>query len=156
MQEPYLKITKVVVSMGIKEGAKDKAIIEKMKSQLAAITGQLPKVCRAKKSIAAFSLSKGSPIGLMVTLRGKRMIDFLKKVFTIVLPRTRDFKGAPLTGFDGRGNYNLGIREMFIFPEVDYSQFDKPRGLQITIVTNTKDNREAKHLLEKFGMPFQK
>jgi len=156
MSKSYLKITKVIVSMGIKEGAKDKGIVEKMKVPLAAITGQQPKVCRARKSIAAFSLGKGSPIGLMVTLRGRRMLDFLRKLFAIVLPRTRDFRGANPASFDGRGNYNLGIPEMSVFPEVDYSQLDKPRGLEITIVTNTKDDQKAKQLLEELGMPFAK
>jgi len=150
------KIKKVVVSMGIKEGAKDHSIIEKIKEQLKAITGQLPKVCKAKKSIAAFSLTKGSPIGLAVTLRGKRMYDFLEKLFNLVLPRVRDFHGVSLSGFDGRGNYNLGIPEIIVFPEIDFSKVDKMRGLQITIVTNTEDNNKAHRLLEELGMPFQK
>lgn len=156
MQKFNLKITKVVVSMGVKEGAKDKGIIDKMKVLMAAITGQQPKVCRARKSIAAFSLVKGSPIGLLVTLRGKRMNDFFKKIFTIVLPRARDFRGVSPAGFDGRGNYNLGISEMIVFPEVDYSQLDRPRGLQITIVTNAGNDMKAKHLLEELGIPFAK
>lgn len=156
MQERYLKITKVVVNIGIKEGAKDRGVVEKMMVQLAAITGQKPKICRAKKSIAEFNLSKGSPIGLMVTLRGKKMIDFLKKLFTIVLPRMRDFRGVSPKSFDGRGNYNLGISEITVFPEIDYSQLDRSRGLEITIVTNTGNDQKAKELLEKLGMPFSK
>lgn len=148
------KVSKVVVSMGIKEGAKDQGVIEKVKTQLMEITGQAPRVCRAKKSIASFNLGKGSPIGLAVTLRKKRMYDFLERLFWLVLPRMRDFHGVSLAGFDGRGNYNLGIPEIIVFPEIDYAKIDKIRGLQVTIVTNTKDNKKAKRLLEELGMPF--
>lgn len=150
------KIVKVVVGMGVKEGAKDKSVLEKMKNQLAAIAGQMPYVCRARKSIAAFNLVAGNLIGLAVTLRGKKMYDFLEKLFTIVLPRTRDFRGVSPKSFDSKGNYNSGLSEMTVFPEVDYSQLDKSRGLQVTIVTNTDDNKEAKRLLEELGLPFAK
>ena len=150
------RITKVVLNMGLKEGAKDKSVIEKVKPQLEAIAGQTPYLRRAKKSIAAFSLVKGSPIGLAVTLRGKKMDDFLEKLFTIVLPRLRDFRGVSLASFDGRGNYNLGISEIIVFPEIDYNKIDKVRSLQITLVTNTKDDKMAKSLLETLGMPFEK
>jgi len=150
------KVVKVVVSIGVKEGAKDKSVIDKVKSQIEVVTGQTPRICRAKKSIAAFSLGKGSPIGLAVTLRGKRMYDFLERLFTIVLPRTRDFQGVPLSGFDGRGNYNLGVSELIVFPEADFAKFDRTRGLQITIVTDTDDDKKAESLFRKLGMPFQK
>lgn len=150
------RLKKVVVSMGVKEGAKDKGIIEKAKGQLAAITGQAPKICRAKKSIAAFNLAVASPIGLAVTLRGEKMFNFLEKLVGIVLPRTRDFHGVPLTGFDKNNNYSLGIREMVIFPEVDYTQLDKNRGLEVTFVLESADQIQSRRLLEELGMPFVK
>ncbi len=150
------RMMKVVVSVGVKEGAKDKGIIEKVKNQIEAVTGQVARVCRAKKSVAAFSLGKGNPIGLMVTLRGKRMYDFVEKIFSVILPRTRDFQGVSQSGFDGKGNFNLGIPEMVVFPEVDFSKLDRSRGLQITIVTNAEDDEKAKKLLEKLGIPFRK
>jgi len=150
------KITKIVVNVGVKEGAKDKSAIEKVKPQLEAICGQMPYVRRAKKSIAAFGLVKGSPIGLAVTLRGEKMYDFLEKLVSVVLSRLRDFRGVSLGSFDGRGNYSLGIPEMVVFPEADYSKIDKSRGLEITIVTSAKDDKIAKRLLEVLGMPFAK
>lgn len=150
------QLVKIVVAMGIKEGAGDKSVIEKAKIHLASITGQSPKVCRAKKSIAAFNLTKGSPIGLMVTLRGKMMYDFSDKLFNIVLSRTRDFRGVPLSGFDKNGNYTLGIGEIIVFSEVDYAQLDKTRGLEVTFVIKTKNINSSKKLLEELGMPFQK
>lgn len=150
------RLIKVVVSMGVKEGAKDKGVIEKNKSQLEIIAGQSARICRAKKSIAEFSLVKGSPIGLSLTLRGKRMFDFLEKLFGIVLPRLRDFHGVSLKGFDGWGNYTLGIPEIIVFPEVDYGKVDKTKGLQVTLVTNAKDDKIARRLLEALGMPFEK
>jgi large subunit ribosomal protein L5 len=150
------RMIKVVVSMGLKEGVKDQGVIDKNKVHLEAITGLRPKICRAKKSIAAFSLGKGNPIGLAVTLRGKRMYDFLEKLFKVVLPRLRDFRGVPVSGFDGRGNYNLGTPEIIVFPEVDFTKIDKPRGLEINLVTNAKDDKSAQLLLESLGMPFAK
>jgi len=107
-------------------------------------------------AIAGFKIRKGDPIGLMVTLRGKRMYAFLEKLFKIVLPRLRDFKGMAVSGFDGRGNYNLGLSEQIVFPEIDYAKIDKIRGLQITIVTNAQDNQRAKRLLEELGVPFER
>lgn len=148
------KVEKVVINLGIGEGAGNKEVVEKAGQNLAIITGQKPKIARARVSIAGFKLRAGDPIGLVVTLRGERMYDFLEKLFKIVLPRLRDFQGLPIKGFDGRGNYNLGIAEYTVFPEIDYSKVDKVRGLQITIITNTDDNQKAKRLLELLGMPF--
>lgn len=150
------RVVKVVVSMGLKEGAKDSSVIEKNKQHLAVITGQNPRVCRAKKSVAEFSLVKGNPIGLMVTLRGKRMYDFLEKLFFIVLPRLRDFHGVSLSGFDGKGNYNLGIPEVITFHEVEYTKVEKMKGLGVTLVTSAKNDKIAKVLLESLGMAFAK
>lgn len=150
------RILKIVVNMGVKEAKDDKKVIEIVGTQLQEITGQKPKVCVAKKSIAGFKLGKGQPIGLCVTLRGKRAFSFLEKLFTIVLPRVRDFSGVGLSSFDGRGSYNLGISEQTVFTEIDFAKIDKPRGLQITIVTSAKNDDEARLLLEKLGMPFAK
>jgi len=150
------KVEKVVINLGIGEGADDKDVIDKASQDLSVITGQKPKVARARVSIAGFKLQEGAPIGLVTTLRGKRMYDFLEKLFKIVLPRLRDFRGLPTKSFDGQGNYNLGISEYTVFPEIDYSKVGKARGLEITIVTNTQDNQKAKKLLELLGMPFEK
>lgn len=150
------RILKVVVNMGVKEAKDDKKIIDIVGAQLQEITGQKPKVCRAKKSIAGFKLGKGQPIGLCVTLRGRRAFDFLEKLFAIVLPRVRDFSGVSPSAFDGRGSYNLGISEQIVFTEIDFTKIDKPRGLQVTIVTNAKNDDESRLLLEKLGMPFVK
>jgi len=149
-------LEKVVVNMGIGEGAQDKGLIEKATEDLRAITGQKPKVARARMAIAGFKIRKGDSIGLVVTLRGKRMYDFLEKLVKIVLPRVRDFHGVSVSSFDGQGNYNLGIAEQIVFPEIDYAKIDKVRGLQITMVTNTKNETQAKRLLEELGVPFQK
>lgn len=150
------KVIKVVVSMGLKEGAKDQGVIDKNKIHLETVVGQKVKICRAKKSIAAFSLGKGNPIGLAATLRGERMYDFLEKLFRIILPRLRDFHGVSVSGFDGRGNYSLGIPEIIVFPEVDFSKVDRARGVEITLVTNAKNDKIAQRLLEFLGMPFTK
>jgi large subunit ribosomal protein L5 len=148
------RIIKVVVNVGVKEGAKDEGLLTKQAVELANITGQKAKVCRAKKSIAGFKLGKGMPIGLKVTLRKKRMNDFLQKLFTIVLPRVRDFRGLSAKGFDGAGNYTLGIKEQTVFPETEYSKADKIMGLEVTIVTSTEDNGQAQELLMSIGAPF--
>lgn len=148
------RITKVVLNIGLKEAKDDKKVIELAGEQLSAISGQKPKVCRATKSIAGFKLGKGQPIGLSVTLRGERAFVFLEKLFTIVLPRVRDFGGVSPKSFDGNGNYSLGISEQIVFSEIEFSKIDKIRGLEITIVTNAKDDKKAKLLLEKLGMPF--
>jgi len=150
------RVEKVVVNIGLGEGAHDKNVIEAASRDLMAITGQKPTIRRARISIAGFKIRKGDPVGLKVTLRRKRMKDFLTKLFAIVLPRLRDFQGVPLKGFDGRGNYSLGIPEQIVFPEIDYSKIDKIRGLEITIVTNTRSDEKAKELLESMGMPFEK
>ena len=150
------RVEKVVVNMGIGEATEDKKIIEKASADLQAITGQKPKLAKARLSIAGFKLREGNVIGLVVNLRGERMYIFLEKLFKIVLPRLRDFKGVSLKGFDGQGNYNLGIREQIVFPEVDYAKIDKVRGLQITFVTNAGDDGKAKRLLVELGMPFEK
>ena len=150
------KVEKVVINMGIGESTEDKKIVEKAKEDMIAITGQIPKVAKARLSIAGFKLREGDPIGLVVNLRGKRMYNFLEKLFTIVFPRLRDFKGVPKKGFDGRGNYNLGLKEQIVFPEIDYAKIDKTRGLQITIVTDTNENKKAERLLTELGMPFEK
>lgn len=150
------RISKVVVNIGLKEAKDDKKILEPVGQQIAAITGQTPNVRRAKKSIAGFKLGKGVPIGLAVTLRGGKAFSFLEKLFNIVLPRVRDFSGIKETGFDGNGNFSFGVVEQIVFPEIDFSKIDKSRGLQITIVTNTRDDQRAKMLLTKLGMPFAK
>ena len=150
------RVEKVVINIGLGEGAHDKNVIEAASRDLTAITGQKPVVRRARIAISGFKIRKGDPIGLKVTLRGKRMKDFLTKLFTIVLPRLRDFQGVSLKSFDGRGNYSLGIPEQIVFPEIDYSKIDKIRGLEITIVTNTRSDEKAKELLESMGMPFEK
>ncbi len=150
------KVIKVVVNVGLKEAAHNKDLIDQVGQELALITGQKPIPTKAKKSIAGFKLIKGSVIGLKVTLRGKRMYDFLDKVFNLVLPQVRDFKGLNLKGFDGQGNYTIGIEEQLVFPEIDYSQIKTTRGLEMTIVTNAKTDEKAQRLLELLGSPFGK
>lgn len=150
------RIEKVVINVGIKEGVSDKAAVKLASQALAVITSQKPRIARAKKSVASFKLRAGDPIGLVVTLRRRRMYDFLEKLFKIVLPRLRDFQGLPAKAFDGHGNYTLGIPEQTVFPEVDYAKIDKVRGLEITIITNTNSDEQAKKLLELLGMPFKK
>lgn len=150
------RLLKIVVNIGIKEGISDKEALKKASEELALITSQKPQIRRAKKSIASFKLVKGAPIGLKVTLRGKRMYDFLDKLCTIVLPRVRDFHGLSPKGFDGRGNYTLGLAEQIVFPEVDYEKVNKVRGLEITIITNAETDEKAKRLLDLLGMPFKK
>ncbi len=150
------KLKKIILNMGLKEALADKKVLDSVSEQLKQITGQKPMTTYARKAIAAFKLRKGEPIGLKVTLRSKRMGDFLQKLVAIVLPRVRDFKGIPESGFDGKGNYTLGINEIIIFPEIDYAKIDKIRGLEVTLVTTAKDNKEARNLLEDLGMPFVK
>lgn len=148
------KVTRVVLNVGLKEAAHDEAVLQKATEELAVLSGQRPTVRRAKQSIAGFKLVKGDPVGLMVTLRGQKMYEFLDKLFNIVLPRVRDFRGLAPKSFDGQGNYSLGIEEQIVFPEVEFSKIDKARGLEITIVTNAGTNEKAKRLLELLGMPF--
>jgi large subunit ribosomal protein L5 len=150
------RITKIVLNVGLKEAKDDKKILEVVSSQLSAISGQKPRVNRAKKSIAGFKLGKGQPVGLSVTLRGKMAYNFLEKLFAIVLPRVRDFNGVSTTSFDRMGNYSLGINEQIVFTEIDFSKIDKVRGLQINISTNAGSDDKARMLLTKLGMPFAK
>lgn len=149
------KITKVVVNMGIGEATKNKEIIKRASEDMARITGQKPSVRAAKISVAGFGLRAGMPVGLKVTLRGERMYSFLQKLFSIALPRLRDFRGVPVKSFDNAGNYTLGIEEHIIFPEVDMSQ-SSPRGMEVTIVMTSRDKEKSKRLLELMGMPFEK
>ena len=149
------KIEKIVVNMGLGEAIHNIKIIDSAVEELRQISGQQPVVTRAKKSIAAFKLREGMPIGCMVTLRRTRMYDFLNKLINIALPRVRDFRGISGKAFDGAGNYSLGIKEQLIFPEIDYDKIDKIKGLNISIVTTAKNNEEGKELLKLLGMPFK-
>ncbi len=150
------RVNKVVINMGIGEAKDNEGVLEKAKVNLTSISGQQPVVTRAKKSISSFKLVQGAPIGLMVTLRGERMYAFLEKLMGIVLPKVRDFRGVSDKSFDKQGNFNLGLRELIIFPEVDYKNIDKARGMQVTINTTAKDIKQGKRLLELMGMPFKK
>lgn len=149
------KIKKIILNVGVGEAVTNKKAIEIVARELATITGQKPIITRAHRSIASFKIAAGDAIGLKVTLRGRRMYDFLQKLTTIVLPRVRDFRGLSTQGFDGRGNYSLGFREQIVFPEIDYGKIDKGRGIQVTIVTSAKTNEQAKKLLELMGLPFK-
>jgi large subunit ribosomal protein L5 len=149
------KIEKVVVNMGLGEATSNVKIIDTGADELARITGQKPVTRRAKKSIAQFKLRKGQPVGTSVTLRGERMWDFLDRLVTIALPRVRDFKGVSPKGFDGRGNYTLGLRDQLLFPEIDYMKVDKARGMNVSVVTTAKTDEEARKLLQFIGMPFR-
>ncbi len=150
------RVTKIVVNMSSREFLKDRKNIDKAIEDLTQITGQKPRVAKARISIATFKLREGDKIGLSVTLRGKRMYDFLEKLVKIVFPRVKDFSGVPFTAFDGRGNISVGFDEQLVFPEIDSGKVDTLRSLQVTIVTNAKDDDKAKMLLEAVGMPFKK
>lgn len=150
------KLTKIVVNTGIGDNGKNKEVVEKILGDLAAITGQKPKITKARVSIAGFNLRAGMNVGMVVTLRGVRMYDFIEKLVKITLPRLRDFRGVPLKSFDKVGNYTLGVIEHTVFPEIDLAKVDKPRGMEITFVTNTKDGEQSRRLLELLGMPFEK
>jgi len=150
------KIKKIVINMGIKDALVDKKNIDNAVLILTQVAGQKPKIAKAKKSIATFKLRQGDKIGVAVTLRGKRMYDFYEKLVNIVLPRLRDFRGVSIKSFDGRGNYSLGFSESTVFPEVDPSQIERNQGIEITIVTTAKDNKEGLALLKLLGMPFEK
>jgi large subunit ribosomal protein L5 len=154
MRVPKLK--KIVISMCLKEATTDMKVMEKAIDELATITGQRPKMTRAKKSIAAFKLREGMPLGAVSTLRGNRMYEFLDRFTNIALPRVRDFRGIPTNGFDGSGNYSLGLKEQIIFPEINYDKVDKIRGMNVTFVTTATDDKEGFSLLEKMGIPFRK
>jgi large subunit ribosomal protein L5 len=149
------RITKVVVNMGLGEATSNAKLVDTGADELARITGQKPVTRRAKKSIAAFKVRKGMPIGTMVTLRGERMWEFLDRLMNIALPRVRDFKGVSPRGFDGRGNYTLGLRDQLLFPEIDYMKVDKARGMNVSVVTTAKTDQEARKLLQFIGMPFR-
>ena len=154
MEVPRLE--KIVVNMGVGDGARDSKFIEAAVKDLEAITGQKPVVTKARKSIAGFKLREGQPIGCKVTLRGENMYNFMDKLIKLALPRVRDFRGISKTAFDGRGNYTLGIKEQLIFPEIDYDEVVKVTGMDIVFVTTAKTNEEALHLLNAFGLPFRK
>jgi large subunit ribosomal protein L5 len=150
------KLVKININMGLGEAISNAKLLDIAADELAAITGQKPVVTKAKKSIAAFKLRQGMPIGVTVTLRGDRMYEFLDRLISIALPRVRDFRGVPSKSFDGRGNYTLGLKDQLIFPEIDYGKVDKARGMNITVVTNAKSDNEAFELLKALGMPFIK
>ncbi len=150
------RLTKITVNVGVKEALDDKKVLEAVSAQISAITGQKPTIRIAKKSVAAFKLREGQPIGLSVTLRGQRMYDFLEKLIAIVFPRVRDFHGLSKKSFDGQGNYSFGFTEQIVFPEIEYSQIDKIRGLEVTITTTAKNDTEGLSLLTALGIPFVK
>ena len=152
MQVP--RIQKIVVNIGLGEALTNGRAMESATGDLATITGQKPIITRARKSIAGFKIREGNPIGTCVTLRGTKMYHFLDRLINMCLPRIRDFRGIPRRGFDGRGNFSIGIREQIIFPEIDYNQIDRIRGLQVTITTTAQDDATATRMLELYGMPF--
>jgi len=149
------KITKVVVNMGLGEATQNAKIVDTGADELGRITGQKPVITRAKKSIAQFKVRKGMPIGTMVTLRGVRMWEFLDRLIAVALPRVRDFRGVSPKGFDGRGNYTLGLKDQLLFPEIDYMKVDKARGMNISVVTTAKTDEESRKLLQLLGVPFR-
>jgi large subunit ribosomal protein L5 len=153
MQVP--KLQRIVVNMGVGEAVQNAKLIESATEELTLITGRKPVVTRAKKSIANFKLREGLPIGVMVTLRREQMYDFLDRLITLALPRTRDFKGVSPKAFDGRGNYTLGIREQIIFPEINYDRVDRIKGMNVTFVTTAKNDEQGRALLRSLGMPFR-
>jgi len=154
MQVP--RLVKVSVNIGLGEAVQNAKALDAAAADLTAITGQKPVITRAKKSIANFKIRENMPIGMMVTLRGERMYEFLDRFLSVALPRIRDFQGAPANAFDGRGNYSIGIREQLIFPEIEYDKIDRIRGMQVTIVTTAKTDEEARRFLQLLGVPFQR
>lgn len=154
MQIP--RVEKVVISIGLGEAIQNAKAIESASVDLTTIAGQHPVITRAKKSIATFKLREGMPIGIMVTLRDRRMYEFLDRLINVVLPRIRDFRGVPRNSFDGQGNYNLGLKDQLVFPEISYDKIDKARGLGICIVNSASTDEEGRRLLELMGMPFMK
>ena len=149
------RVAKVVLNMGMGEAIANAKILDTAADELRAITGQKPVITKAKKSIASFKLRQGMPIGVMVTLRGERMYEFLDRLVSIALPRVRDFRGISPKAFDGRGNYTIGVREQLIFPEIDFNKVDKLRGMNISIITTARDDEQARALLKGLGMPFR-
>ena len=149
------KLEKVVVNMGVGEATQNAKLLDPAANELGQITGQKPVITKAKKSIAAFKVREGMPIGVMVTLRGDRMYEFLDRLINVALPRVRDFRGVSTKSFDGRGNYTLGLRDQLIFPEIDYAKVEKQKGMNVTIVTTAKSDDQARALLRGLGMPFR-
>src|SRR5438128_1517600 len=149
------RLHKIVVNMGVGEATQNAKVLDPAVNELGQVTGQKPVITRAKKSVAAFKVRAGMPIGVMVTLRGERMCEFVDRLINVALPRTRDFQGLSPSSFDGRGNYNIGLKEQLIFPEIDYDKIDKLRGLQVTIATTARNDEEARRLLQLMGMPFR-
>lgn len=149
------KLLKIVVNVGVGRATQDIKELDRAVDELAAITGQKPSLRRARKSVASFRLREGMPIGAMVTLRGERMFEFLDRLISIVLPRVRDFRGVSRNAFDGRGNYTIGLKDQLIFPEVDYTQVDRVRGMNVTICTTAESDEPARALLQSLGIPFQ-
>jgi large subunit ribosomal protein L5 len=149
------RVQKIVVNMGLGEATQNVKVIDAGADELARVTGQKPVTTRAKKSIAQFKVRKGMPIGSMVTLRGERMYEFLDRLIGVALPRVRDFRGVSPRGFDGRGNYTLGLKDQLIFPEIDYMRVDKARGMNVSVVTTARTDEEARRLLQLMGMPFR-
>jgi large subunit ribosomal protein L5 len=150
------KLTKIVINIGLSEAKDNVKVVETASDELAAITGQKPVVCKAKQSVSNFKIREGMPIGIKVTLRGAIMYEFLDRLINIAIPRIRDFRGIEPNKFDGRGNFNLGLTEQYIFPEINVEKSDKARGMNITFVTTAKEDEHAKKLLEYLGMPFKK
>jgi large subunit ribosomal protein L5 len=149
------KLQKIVINMGLGEATQNVKMMDPLVADLGSIAGQKPVITKAKKSIAAFKLREGMPIGAMVTLRGDAMYEFLDRLISVALPRVRDFRGVSSKSFDGRGNYTLGLRDQLIFPEIDYAKVDKIKGMNVTIVTSAQDDNVARTLLKYFGMPFR-
>jgi len=149
------KVEKVVVNMGLGEATQNAKIVDTGADEVGRITGQKPVITRAKKSIAQFKVRKGMPIGTMVTLRGERMWEFLDRLIAVALPRVRDFRGVSPKGFDGRGNYTLGLKDQLLFPEIDYMKVDKARGMNISVITTARTDEESRKLLQLLGMPFR-
>ena len=154
MQAP--RLLKITLNMGVGEAKQDSKMLDRAQEELATIAGQKPNVRRARKSVAAFKLREGMPVGLTVTLRGERAYEFLDRLTSVAIPRIRDFRGLNPRSFDGRGNYSIGVREQIIFPEIDYDSVDQVRGLDVTITTSARTDEEAYALLEAFGMPFSR
>ena len=150
------KLEKIVINIGVGEATENTKTVDAAASDLEAITGQKPMICKAHKSLAAWKIREGMPLGCKVTLRGERMYEFLDRLINIALPRVRDFRGISSTSFDGRGNYAFGVKDQLIFPEIDFEKIDRVRGMDIIVVTTAKTDEEARELLTKFGMPFKK
>jgi len=153
MQVPRLE--KIIVNMGLGEAIQNVKILESASAEIGALTGQKPVITKARKSIATFKLRKGMSVGCMVTLRKERMYEFFDRLVNVAIPRIRDFRGIPPSSFDGRGNFAMGIKEQFIFPEIDYDKIDKVKGMNVVIVTTARTDEEARHLLRLMGMPFR-